>query len=51
MRTMAFLLVLLHPARIRDIAHGSYLGVSVPIGLIYVIWKLAVGFPKVLKAS
>jgi hypothetical protein len=52
MRMTAFLLVLLFiPLSFVGLLMGGYLGVIVPIGFIYVIWKLAVGFPKVLKES
>jgi hypothetical protein len=30
---------------------GGYLGVIVPIGFVYVIWKLSVSFPNVLTES
>jgi hypothetical protein len=52
MRMTAFLLVLLFiPLSFVGLLMGGYLGVIVPIGFIYVIWKLAVGFPRVLKES
>jgi hypothetical protein len=50
MRMTAFLLVLLFlPLSFVGLLMGGYLGVIVPIGFIYVIWKLAIGFPKVLN--
>ncbi|MBF4211020.1 hypothetical protein EI533_25250 [Pseudomonas donghuensis] len=52
MRWSAFVLLLLFlPLSFVGLLMGGYLGIVVPIGFIYVIWKLAVSFPKVLKES
>ncbi|EKT4505781.1 hypothetical protein QM325_11905 [Pseudomonas putida] len=52
MRWSAFVLALLFlPLSFVGLLMGGYLGVIVPVGFIYVIWKLSVAFPKVLKES
>jgi len=50
MRLSAFVLLLLFlPLSFVGLLMGGYLGVIVPIGFVYVMWKLAVSFPKVLN--
>lgn len=50
MRVSAFVLLLLFlPLSIVGLLMGGYLGIIVPIVFIYIMWKLAVSFPKVLN--
>jgi len=52
MRVMgAFLGLLFIPLSLVALLFGGFFGVIVPIGFIYVMWKLIVSFPKVLKDS
>ncbi|WP_306290515.1 hypothetical protein [Pseudomonas taiwanensis] len=52
MRVMgAFLGLLFIPLSFVALLFGGFFGVIVPIGFIYVMWKLIVSFPKVLKDS
>jgi len=52
MRLSAGMLALLFiPLSFVGLLMGGWLGVIVPIGFIYVMWKLAFSFPKVLKES
>ncbi len=52
MRVMgAFLGLLFIPLSLVALLFGGFFGVVVPVGFVYVMWKLIVGFPKVLKDS
>lgn len=52
MRLTGLVLCLLFvPLSLVGLLFGGYLGVIVPIVFVYVIWKLIVSFPKVLKDS
>lgn len=52
MRVMGLMLLLMFiPLSLVGMLFGGYFGVIVPIVFIYVIWKLLVSFPKVLKDS
>lgn len=52
MRITGVLLCLLFiPLSLVGMLFGGYFGVIVPAVFVYVIWKLLVGFPKVLKDS
>ena len=52
MRLTGLLLCLLFiPLSLVGLLFGGYLGVIVPIVFLYLIWKLFIGFPKVLKDS
>lgn len=52
MRWSAFVLALLFiPLSFVGLLMGGYLGVIVPIAFIWLIWKLSVAFPGVLKES
>lgn len=47
--TGLLLCLLLIPLSLVGLLFGGYFGVVVPIVFVYVIWKLLVSFPKVLK--
>ncbi|GLO05687.1 hypothetical protein PPUJ13061_55910 [Pseudomonas putida] len=50
MRIMGLLMCLLFiPLSLVGMLFGGYFGVVVPVVFVYVIWKLLVSFPKVLK--
>ena len=52
MRIMGvFLCLLFIPLSFVALLFGGFFGVIVPIGFVYVIWKLMFSFPKVLKDS
>lgn len=52
MRVMGLLLCLMFiPLSLVGLLFGGYFGVVVPVVFVYVIWKLLVSFPKVLKDS
>lgn len=52
MRLSAGMLALLFiPLSFVGLLMGGWLGIIVPVGFIYVMWKLAVSFPRVLKES
>ena len=52
MRLSAWVLALLFiPLCFVGLLMGGWLGIIVPIGFIYVMWKLAFSFRKVLKES
>jgi hypothetical protein len=52
MRLSAGVLALLFvPLSFVGLLMGGWMGLIVPIGFIYVMWKLAFSFPKVLKES
>lgn len=52
MRWSAAVLALLFvPLSLVGLLFGGYFGIVVPVVFVYVIWKLAVAFPRVLKES
>ncbi|WP_449431802.1 hypothetical protein [Pseudomonas putida] len=52
MRWSAAVLALLFlPLSLVGLLMGGYFGIVVPVMFVYVIWKLAVAFPRVLKES
>ncbi|MEB0007891.1 hypothetical protein QN412_13735 [Pseudomonas sp. RTB3] len=50
MRLTAGVLALLFiPLSFVGLLMGGWIGIIVPVGFVYVIWTLAVSFPKVLR--
>ncbi|MFG0548792.1 hypothetical protein [Pseudomonas sp. yb_9] len=45
------LALLFIPLSLVALLFGGYLGIVVPIVFVYLMWKLIIGFPKVLKDS
>ncbi|MNN74615.1 hypothetical protein D3C81_1908290 [compost metagenome] len=52
MRWSAAVLALLFlPLSFIALLMGGFFGIVVPVGFVYIIWKLTVSFPRVLKES
>jgi hypothetical protein len=47
----AFLALLFIPLSFVGLLMGGWLGIIVPVGFVYLMWKLAVSFPKVLNET